>query len=333
MSIGILFDLFIDYYEKLVVTQDYGHESFFRYKVCKDRVMAFVNKEYKTSDLPLTDISKRFLDKLYLYLRSERKLNNNTAVKFMHRFSTVFKMARDNGWVNGDPFKLQKLHLDKVDRSYLSQQELETVMHKEFDSVRLEQIRDVFVFCCFTGLPYIDAQKLNESHLKTWTDGSHWLTLHRQKTKVPVNVKLLPVALDILGKYKDTVADRGGRLLPVPTNQKCNEYLKEIATLCGIKKEVTFHSARHTFATTVTLENGVPIESVSKMLGHTNVRTTQIYARITDTKVNHDMTVLEGKIGGVFDKPLSSSKESRKRASDRLKIAAEAKDLGIQILS
>ena len=107
MSIGILFDLFIDYYEKLVVTQDYGHESFFRYKVCKDRVMAFVNKEYKTSDLPLTDISKRFLDKLYLYLRSERKLNNNTAVKFMHRFSTVFKMARDNGWVNGDPFKHQ----------------------------------------------------------------------------------------------------------------------------------------------------------------------------------------------------------------------------------
>jgi len=109
--------------------------------------------------------------------------------------------------------------------------------------------------------------------------------------------------------------------------------IQEIATLCGIKKEVTFHSARHTFATTVTLENGVPIESVSKMLGHTNVRTTQIYARITDTKVNHDMTVLEGKIGGVFDKPLSSSKESRKRASDRLKIAAEAKDLGIQILS
>ncbi len=333
MSIGKLFDLFIDDYEKLVITQDYGHESFFRYKVCKDRVMTFISKEYKTNDLPLTDITKRFLDKLYLHLRSERKLNNNTAVKFMHRFSTVFKMARDNGWVNGDPFKLQKLHLDKVDRSYLTQQELEVVMHKEFDSVRLEQIRDVFVFCCFTGLPYIDAQKLNDTHLKTWADGSQWLTLHRQKTKVPVNVKLLPVALDILAKYKETMEDRGGRLLPVPTNQKCNEYLKEIATLCGIKKEVTFHSARHTFATTVTLENGVPIESVSKMLGHTNVRTTQIYARITDTKVSHDMTVLEGKIGGVFDKPLASSKESRKRAGDRLKIAAEAKDLGIQILS
>ena len=191
----------------------------------------------------------------------------------MYRFSTVFKMARDNGWVNGDPFKLQKLHLDKVDRSYLNQQELETVMHKEFDTVRLEQIRDVFVFCCFTGLPYIDAQKLNESHLKTWADGSQWLTLHRQKTKVPVNVKLLPIALDILDKYKDTVEDRGGRLLPVPTNQKCNEYLKEIATLCGIKKEVTFHGLRHSFATRC-IESKCDYKTVSVLLGHSNISTT-----------------------------------------------------------
>ncbi len=329
ISICKLFDLFIADYEKLVLSQDYGKESFFRYKVNKDRVMDFIKKEYKVADLPLTSINKRFLDKLYLYLRSERKLNNNTAVKFLHRFSSVYKMARDNGWVQGDPFKLQHLHLDKVDRGYLTQQELETVMNKEFDTARLEQVRDVFVFCCFTGLPYIDAKNLSEQQLKMWSDGHLWLTLPRQKTKVPVNVKLLPMAISLLDKYKDTIKERKGKLLPVPTNQKCNEYLKEIASLCGIKKEITFHVARHTFATTVTLENGVPIESVSKMLGHTNVRTTQIYARITDTKVSRDMDELSAKIGGVFDRPVAESKESRRRAQERLKIAETAKLMGL----
>lgn len=143
--------------------------------------MHFIQKEYKTSDLPLTDINKRFLDKLYLCPRTERKLNNNTAVKFLHRFSSVYKMARDNGWVSGDPFKLQNLHLDKVERGYLTQAELDTVMSKEFDTMRLEQVRDVFVFCCFTGLPYIDAKNLNENQLKRWADGNLWLTLKERK--------------------------------------------------------------------------------------------------------------------------------------------------------
>ena len=331
MSIGKLFDLFITDYEQLVLTQDYGHESFFRYKVCKDRVMHFISMNYKTSDLPLTSIDKRFLDKLYLYLRTERGLNNNTAVKFLHRFSSVYKMARDNGWVNGDPFKLQHLHLDKVDRSYLTQTELNKVMEKEFETQRLEQVRDVFIFCCFTGLPYIDAKKLTNQHLKVWSDGSLWLTLHRQKTKVPVNVKLLPIALEILDKYKDSIASRGGKLLPVLSNQKCNEYLKELAAVCGINKDITFHSARHTFATTVTLENSVPIESASKMLGHTNVKTTQLYARITDTKVSNDMDVLQENLQGVFDKPLTQSVKSRKKVAQAKEIAQLAQQLGVAL--
>ena len=293
--------------------------------------MHFISMNYKTSDLPLTSIDKRFLDKLYLYLRTERGLNNNTAVKFLHRFSSVYKMARDNGWVNGDPFKLQHLHLDKVDRSYLTQTELNKVMEKEFETQRLEQVRDVFIFCCFTGLPYIDAKKLTNQHLKVWSDGSLWLTLHRQKTKVPVNVKLLPIALEILDKYKDSIASRGGKLLPVLSNQKCNEYLKEMAAVCGINKDITFHSARHTFATTVTLENGVPIESVSKMLGHTNVKTTQLYARITDTKVSNDMDVLQENLQGVFDKPLTQSVKSRKKVAQAKEIAQLAQQLGVAL--
>jgi len=160
MSLMELFDKYISDYEKLVLTQDYGQESFFRYKICRSRVAEYIQKQYKVSDYPLADINRKFLDNLYLWLRSEHKLNNNTTVKFIHRFSSVFKMARDNGWVSGDPFKLQKLHLDKVDRGYLTEEEIERIYNKEFASERLSVVRDMFIFSCYTGLAYIDAKAL-----------------------------------------------------------------------------------------------------------------------------------------------------------------------------
>lgn len=310
MTLISLCDLYISEYEKLVLSQDYGKESYFRYKVCRKRLQEFMLDVYKVNDLPLQDVNKRFLDKLYLWLRSERKLNNNTAVKFMHRFSSIHKMARDNGWVVGDPFKQQNLHLDKVDRGYLTTEEIARIQTKEFDSQRLERVRDIFLFSCYTGLAYIDVNNLSEEHLKEWADGSMWICFKRQKTKVPFNVRLLDIPLQIIKKYEH--CRTGRRLLPVPTNQKCNEYLKEIAEVCGIHKEITFHVARHTFATTITLENGVPIETVSKMLGHTNVRTTQIYARITDQKISSDMAILEDKISQLYNMPIALSRESKR---------------------
>lgn len=323
ISVNDLFERFINDYEKLVLTQDYGKESFCRYKVCRDRVQEFMKKEYKVHDMPLTAINKRFLDKLYLYLRTERKINNNTAVKFMHRFSSVYKMARDNGWIVGDPFKLQHLHIDKVDRGFLTTEELEIIYNHEFASARLETIRDIFIFCCYTGLPYIDAKNLKKTQFIKWADGNQWLTLNRTKTKVPVNVRLLDVPLMIIRKYEDRMKD-SNYLLPVPSNQKCNEYLKEIADLCGIDKVVTFHVARHTFATTVTLGNGVPIESVSKMLGHTSVRTTQIYARITDQKVNNDMEVLAQKLNPKYTQAPAISVEAKAKPKKRAKLVQGA---------
>lgn len=305
-----LCDLYIADYEKLVLSQDYGQESYFRYKVCRKRLQEFLQDIYKMRDIPLRDIDKRFLDKLYLWLRSERKLNNNTAVKFMHRFSSIYKKARDNGWVVGDPFKLQNLHLDKVDRGYLTTDEIARIQTKEFESQRLERVRDIFLFSCYTGLAYIDVYNLSEEHLKEWADGSMWICFKRQKTKVPFNVRLLDIPLQILKKYESLRTGR--KLLPVPTNQKCNEYLKEIAEVCEIHKDITFHVARHTFATTITLENGVPIETVSKMLGHTNVRTTQIYARITDQKICSDMAILEDKIAHLYNLPIALSRESKR---------------------
>ena len=297
MTLIALCNKYIEDYEKLVLTQDYGQESFFRYKVCRNRLQEFLRDEFKVSDLPLQDINKRFLDKLYLWLRSAHRLNNNTAVKFIHR------------------------------RGYLTIEEVSRLYNKEFESLRLEQVRDIFIFSCYTGLAYIDVYNLTEDQLNVWADGNTWISFHRQKTKVPFNVRLLDVPLQIIEKYKHF--RKGKRLLPVPSNQKCNEYLKEIAEVCGINKNITFHVARHTFATTITLGNGVPIETVSKMLGHTNVRTTQIYARITDQKINVDMESLAAKLNGIFTAPLTPSKESVRREQHQREVQKFAVAAGL----
>lgn len=311
-----LCDMFVKNYEPVVITQGYGKEALFRYKVLRDRIAQFIKDEYHTADLPLDCLTRQFLDKLYVWFRTVNKLNNNTTVKTLHRFSSIYKMARNNGWVNGDPFKMQSLHLDKVDRGYLSQDQLEVLYNKEFASERLEKIRDFFLFSCYTGLSFMDLKNLTYEQLKKWADGNLWISTKRTKTKVPVNVRLLDVPLQLIEKYKGKAP--GNKVFPIPSNQKMNDYLKEISTVCGFPKDLTFHMARHTFATTVTLGNGVPIESVSKMLGHTNIKTTQIYARITDQKVNYDMEKLSEKLNGQHPEPTEPSAKSKIDAQTQL---------------
>jgi len=206
----------------------------------------------------------------------------------------IILLAKNNGWIFNDPFSNYKIRLKRVDRGYLTDQEIQKVLDKDFDSKRLEQVRDVFIFSCYTGLAYIDVKQLTANNICTSFDGKQWIMTHRQKTDTPVNVPLLNIPLTILKKYEGKLPK--GQLLPVLSNQKLNSYLKEIADLCGIQKNVTFHLARHTFATTTTLSKGVPIETVSKMLGHTNIRTTQIYARITNEKISRDMQLLSSKL-------------------------------------
>ncbi len=180
---------------------------------------------------------------------------------------------------------------------YLTDEELQRILQKKMPCGRLEQVRDVFIFSCFTGLAYIDVRNLTKENIRTSFDGKLWIMTHRHKTQTSVNVPLLKVPQMLLKKYEGTLPD--GRLLPVLSNQKLNSYLKEIADLCGIEKNITFHLARHTFATTMTLAKGVPIETVSKMLGHTNIVTTQIYARITNDKIGRDMQALAGQLGEI----------------------------------
>jgi len=179
----------------------------------------------------------------------------------------------------------------------LTETELQKIIDKEFDIERLCLVRDIFIFCCFTGLAYADVKKLKRNEIQIGIDGGKWIFTSRQKTEAPSRIPLLPTTLELLDRYKNhSQCSNGDKLLPVLSNQKMNAYLKEIADTCGIAKNFTFHIARHTFATTVTLGNGVPIETVSKMLGHKNLRTTQHYAKILDKKVSDDMAVLRKKL-------------------------------------
>ena len=320
-----LFDKFITEYAELVKARGYGKEALIRYKICKNRVQEFLKDEMHANDISIDAINKRLLDKFYLWNRKTYKIGNNTAIHFMHKFSTVYKMAWDYGWVTGNPFHMLNLRKDRTERAYLTIDELERLANREFTSERLERMRDIFLFCCYTGLSYIDVKTLTTDNLVRKNDGKLWIVTKRTKTEVPVNVPLLEIPLRLIKKYEPL--RKGNLVFPVYSNQKSNDYLKEIAALCGINKDVTFHTARHTFATTVTLENGVPVESVSKMLGHTNIQTTQIYARITERKINQDMDVLSKKLDpqtGVYKMP-----ESEYRARKARKLRQELQEFAL----
>jgi integrase/recombinase XerD len=218
-------------------------------------------------------------------------------VKHIQRIRKIVNKAIVSEWLDKDPFIGYEGKQEKTNRTFLTDEELKLVETKVIRMERLERVRDIFVFSCYTGLAYVDVEQLTQDNLVIGIDGKKWIYTMREKTDCKSNVPLLPKALAIIEKYReDPKSKRKGRLLPVITNIKTNEYLKEIADICGIKKNLTFHMARHTFATTVTLTNGVPIETVSNMLGHTKITTTQIYAKVLESKVSSDMHVLESKL-------------------------------------
>ena len=268
-----------------------------KYERMYRRVVEFMKKKYNITDIPLREIKYQFIVDLEFFLRTEYKYSQNTTYKCMKFFKQVINKAIRAGLITVDPFNGYKISIERVDRGYLTEDELCKMMQKEFASKRLEQVRDIFIFACFTGLAYIDLAHLRVDNIQKMFDGRLWIVTHRQKTNTKVMVPLLPPALKILNKYEGCYND--GQLMPIITNQKLNCYLKEIADICGIEKNLTFHLARHTFATTMTLGRGVPIESVSKMLGHTNIQTTQIYARITADKIGKDMDILSRNLGNL----------------------------------
>ena len=298
-----LLDLFNKHIESLneqIGKKGVSRDSYQKYVRTATRLEDFMKSKYNISDINLKEINHSFLYDFEVYLKTNYGCAQNTTTKFMQRLRSVIIIAKNNGWIHIDPYANYKFHLEKTERAFLTEQELERLIQKKFSIKRLEQVRDIFVFSCFTGLAYIDVSNMQESNIRQAFDESLWIMGKRVKTGVSYRVPLLEIPKRIIEKYKGTLPD--GKMLPIITNQKMNAYLKEIADICLIDKVLTFHCARHTFATTVTLSKGVSIESVSKMLGHTNIKTTQIYARITDNKISNEMNVLAGKLKGIETK-------------------------------
>jgi site-specific recombinase XerD len=283
---------------KTLVGREFATATYTRYETSLKHTIAFLNWKYKVSDIDIRKIDHEFVTNYEFYLKSVHKCNQNTTAKYIKNFGKIVRRCLANGWIERDPFINYKCKIVEVDRAFLSQDEIETMFNKVFATDRLNQVKDIFLFSCFTGLAYVDVKKLSRKNIGFGVDGERWIFINRTKTDTRSNIPLLPIASAILEKYEDhpQVVNQD-KLLPILSNQKMNSYLKEIADVCEINKELTFHIARHTFATTVTLSNGVPIESVSKMLGHKNLKTTQHYAKILDLKVSNDMQVLREKFG------------------------------------
>lgn len=273
------------------------------YAVTRRYLEKFLAVKYHTTDIRVKDIDYKFIVDFETYLRNHKPadhhqpINNNGVMKHLIRLRKMTTLAFKLQWISKDPFKNYKFRYKKVETAFLSNAELEAIEKHEFASESLITIRDYFLFACYTGLSFVDLMNLQERNVTSGEDGEKWLKLFRQKSNEPTNIPLLPPAMAILNKYKDNPRSVTlGTIFPTLTNQKVNMHLKEVAKILGIKKTLTFGVARHTFATTITLANNVPIETVSKMMGHTKIATTQIYARVLLKKISEDMSVLKEKL-------------------------------------
>ena len=265
-------------------------------------IKRYLNNKLKTNDVFLKQLSYKFIIDFEQFLRNGKSINssqplrNNGVMKHLERLKKMINLALRLEWIEKDPFVRFSLKFTKHQRAFLSQSELEVLESGQLSKEMHQKTKDVFVFACYTGLSYIDVKLLSDEHIVRGIDGEYWIFTKREKNDEAVKIPLLEKALDIIKKYDQGSEHKQEKLLPVFSNQKVNIYLKEIASILKINKKLTFHAARHTFATTVTLSNGVPIETVSKLLGHTKLSTTQIYARVIEQKVSSDMLSLRSKL-------------------------------------
>jgi integrase len=267
-------------------------------------ITEFVTKHFKRKAYYLSELNYKFIQDFEIFLRNhqpldhQKPLTNNGIMKHLERFRKMINLAFRLEWIVRDPFEKFQLKYNRVEKEYLTAGELAALEQKALRLPRLTVVRDIFVFCCYTGLAFVDVMNLKPSNVVIGQDGGLWISTSRQKTTIAVNVPLLNQAQKIMDQYKGNIrAHAKGTIFPQLSNQKMNSYLKELADRCDIYKVLTFHVARHTFATTVTLVNGVPIETVSKLLGHTTMRSTQVYARVIEKKVSEDMAALAIKLG------------------------------------
>ena len=263
-----------------------------RYETSLRLTEAFLRTTYKKEDCYLDEITHQFVEDYDFYLRTVRRCCHNTTTKYLLNFKKIIRIALAKGWMKKDPFAQVHFHFEPVEREFLEKQELKVLLNKEITITRLAQVRDIFCFCCLTGLAFMDVQQLKPEHLVADIHGKIWIRKARQKTKNMCNIPLLDEAQKIIDRYRDhPYCQTHGVLLPVCSNQKMNSYLKELADICGIRKNLSTHCARHTFAT-LTLASGATIDNVAKMLGHANVNMTRRYAKVLDSSIMRDMEVV-----------------------------------------
>ncbi|SFB91794.1 Site-specific recombinase XerD [Algibacter lectus] len=304
-------------YHNTQMSESLTYGTLKNYFTTQKYIKLFLAKKRKTQDVYLSQLTFRFLVDFEKFLRlyvpedHQKKMENNTVMKHIQRLRKMVTLAYKMEWIDKDPFIKFKPTYIKNEREFLREDELLTIIEKEFDIERLTLVKDLFIFSCYTGLSYIDVMNLNEDNIAIGIDRGRWIITNRQKTHSKVKIPILPIAEELIGKYKGHLKTKKTKtLFPNISNQKLNSYLKEIADLCSIKKNLTFHIARHTFATTVTLSNGVPIETVSKLLGHTKIATTQIYAKVIERKVSEDMHILRNKFKTNISKNNSSKAQN-----------------------
>ncbi len=293
-------------YHNEVMTHKLKPDTMGHYRTTQKYVLAYLSNKYKVSDIFLQNLDYEFVIGFESFLRSyqsrpsQGKIGNNATMKHIQRLRRMATLAYNMEWIDRDPFIKFKPKLEKKEREFLTKTELQRIEDLSSPIERLTTVKDLFIFSCYTGMSYVDIMRLNEDNIIPGIDGNRWIMTERIKTKTPVKIPLLPIAESIIKKYGDHPRTKHtDGLMPYMSNQKLNSYLKEIADTCRITKNLTFHMARHTFATTVTLSNGVPIETVSKILGHTKIVTTQIYARVVERKVGDDMNTLRVKLNSI----------------------------------
>ncbi len=272
---------------------DYARSTIRRHKSALESLKDYLRNDLKTDDIRLTDLSLKFADGYVTFMKATKGMKHNTVVRNYKCLRRVITIAMMNAWIVSDPFRGFSCNFRETYRGYLTQEEIDAIYNKSFENHKLARVRDCFIFQIYTGLAHADLVELTIDNIQSGIDGRKWLVINRKKTGTRSGIPLLERAMLVLEKYRnDPSCLAKGQLLPVISNQKMNDYLKEIAQECEIKKRLTTHLARHTFATTITLSSGVPIETISKMLGHVDLKTTQIYSKVDDRKVAHDMAHL-----------------------------------------
>lgn len=295
---------------KARIGKDFTSATHIKYTTTSNHLTNYLAHSFKRKEIFLKELNYTFISGFEHFLKTEHGNTPNSVNKHIQRIRKVIRISIANGWLDKDPFSGYSIKTTKTTREFLSEGDLKKLEEKQLTLKRLSEVRDFFVFSCYTGISYVDIFNLKKENLSIDSYGDYWIRAKRHKTGTPFVVFVLPKALEIIEKFSlHREILRTDKLIPIPSNQKINAYLKEIATLCEISTNLTFHVARHTFATTIALTNGVPMETVSKILGHTNIKTTQIYGKILEKKVGDDMRDLKYRLA-LIERINSNSREN-----------------------